>query len=218
MRASKPTANVYVDGFNLYHGAVRGTQYKWLDLLKLCRFMLPEFEIRTIRYFTALVSSRPDNPGQTTRQLTYLRALRTIPCLTIHEGFFLKSRIRARLTSPIVCLETSPCALRVQTVEVFKTEEKGSDVNIASHLLVDAFHNAFDVAAVISNDSDLAYPIEVVRQEFRKQVGIVNPRKNLARGLIVDFHRPIRERVLRACQFPYVIKDAHGVVSKPSTW
>ena len=218
MSTTRPKAAVYVDGFNLYHGALRGTQFKWLDVLKLCRFMMPEFEVRAIRYFTALVSSRPENPGQTTRQLMYLRALRTIPGLTIHEGFFLKSKIRARLTAPIECVEPSPCLLHIQTVEVFKTEEKGSDVNIATHLLVDAFNNTFDVAAVISNDSDLAYPIEVVRSEFRKRVGILNPRSNLARGLKVDFHRPIKERVLRVCQFPGAINDAHGVVSKPTGW
>jgi len=218
MTKPKPSAYVYVDGFNLYHGAVRGTPYKWLDLQKLCRFMLPDYDVKQIRYFTALVSSRPSNPGQTTRQLAYLRALETIPCLTMHMGFFLKSVVRARLTAPIPCAAATACLPNLQTVEVHKSEEKGSDVNIAAHLLIDTFDKLFDSAVVVSNDSDLAYPIEIVRMRFNKPVGILNPRKNLARGLKVDFHRTISTAAVKACQFPASIPDANGVVTKPFTW
>ncbi|BAK36837.1 hypothetical protein MLP_38230 [Microlunatus phosphovorus NM-1] len=42
---------------------------------------------------------------------------------------------------------------------VARREEKGSDVNVASHLLIDLLTDAVDPAAVISDDSDLAYPI-----------------------------------------------------------
>jgi uncharacterized LabA/DUF88 family protein len=218
MASHGPKVTVYVDGFNLYHGSVRNTPFKWLDIQKLCRFMLPEYNVSRIRYFTAIVSSRPGNPGQTTRQLAYLRALKTIPCLTVHEGFFLTSTVRARLTSPIPCSAVSACLPSLSTVEVHKTEEKGSDVNIATHLLVDAFNSDYEAAVIVSNDSDLAYPIEVVRTKFRKDVGILNPRKNLARGLKVDFHRPISVAALRSCQFPISIPDTHGTVTKPTSW
>jgi hypothetical protein len=49
-------------------------------------------------------------------------------------------------------------------VRVLKVEEKGSDVNLASHLLLDAFQGSFDVAAVLSNDSDLIEPMRIVSQ------------------------------------------------------
>src|SRR5690242_8430004 len=75
--------NVYIDGFNLYYGAVRGTPYKWLNLAELCRIMLPQNQIKSIKYFTARVEPRPHDPGQATRQQTYIRALRTIPNLMI---------------------------------------------------------------------------------------------------------------------------------------
>lgn len=58
--------NVYVDGFNLYYGAVRGTPYKWLDLRKLCALLLPKSEIHRIRYFAALVDSTPSDPSEDT--------------------------------------------------------------------------------------------------------------------------------------------------------
>jgi hypothetical protein len=59
---------VYVDAFNLYFGAVRGTPYKWLDLNQLCRILLPSHEIVQIKYFTARVNARPSDPDQPTRQ------------------------------------------------------------------------------------------------------------------------------------------------------
>jgi len=52
-------------------------------------------------------------------------------------------------------------------------EEKGSDVNVASHLLLDVMRAAIDGAVVISNDSDLRFPIAEARQ--RVPVGLVNP-------------------------------------------
>ena len=74
---------VYVDGFNLYYGCLKATPYRWLNLLKLSQLLLPTHEILQIKYFTALVTSRPKNPDQATRQQTYLRALQTIPNLQI---------------------------------------------------------------------------------------------------------------------------------------
>src|SRR6266511_3125248 len=112
--------NVYVDAFNLYYGCLKGTPYRWLDLAALCRRLLPNDEINRIRYFTALVSARPDDPQEPQRQLTYLRALRTIPNLSIHTGHYLSHSVRMRLANPP---PGGPA-----TVEVIKTEEKSSDV------------------------------------------------------------------------------------------
>ena len=68
---------VYVDGFNLYYGAVKDTPYKWLNPQKLCDLLLPNHNITKIKYFTARISARPNDPDQPTRQQFYLRALRT---------------------------------------------------------------------------------------------------------------------------------------------
>ena len=57
-------------------------------------------------------------------------------------------------------------------------EEKGSDVNLASHLLVDGFRDRYDLAVVISNDSDLTEPVRFVREDLNKPVGVLNPHPN----------------------------------------
>ena len=105
-------------------------------------------------------------------------------------------------------------------VKVIKTEEKGSDVNLATHLIHDAHMGKFDIAVVISNDSDLLEPIKIVRQELHKQVGILNPHPNPSRALLphIDFIKQIRAGVLNASQFPARLSDAHGTFTKPIAW
>jgi uncharacterized LabA/DUF88 family protein len=159
--------NVYVDGFNLFYGALRGSPHRWLDLGALCSALLPNDEIHRIRYFTARVTSRPGDPGKSQRQDVYLRALRTVPGLTIHFGHYLTSTVRMPLATPP---PTGP-----RTVEVIKTEEKGSDVNLATYLLLDACRGDCDVAVVVTNDSDLKEPITIVREDLGMTVGVVNP-------------------------------------------
>ena len=85
--------NVYVDGFNLYYGCLKSTPYKWLDLGALCQALLPPNKIQRIRYFTAKISAQADPQGPV-RQSTYLRALQTVPGLTVHLGHFLTSTVR----------------------------------------------------------------------------------------------------------------------------
>lgn len=203
---------VYIDGFNLYYGAVKGTTHKWLDLEALCRRLLPKDRIVEIRYFTALISARPDNPKQSARQQTYLRALETLPLVTIHLGHYLSHRTRMPLAEPP--------ATGAKTVEVVKTEEKGSDVNLATYLLLDAFQGRCDTAVVISNDSDLAEPIRVAEQELGIRVGIVNPHpaKRRSRVLRSTFFKQLRTPTLAACQLPPVLLGAQGKIRKPKDW
>lgn len=204
--------NVYVDGFNLYYGCLKGTPYKWLDLGALCQALLPPNKIQRIRYFTAKVSAQAD-PHQPVRQNTYLRALQTVPGLSVHLGHFLTSTTRMPLANPIPG--------RPRTVEVIKTEEKGSDVNLATYLLADAFRAEADIFVVVSNDSDLMEPIRLVRQELGFRVGIVNPHPVISRALQrtqPSFTKQIRQGVLAVSQFPEQLSDAHGTITKPPTW
>jgi hypothetical protein len=76
---------VYVDAFNLYYGALKGTPYKWLDLQALCRVMIPKNAVNCIKYFTARIHPRVGDPDQPMRQIVYLRALQTMPNLQIHK-------------------------------------------------------------------------------------------------------------------------------------
>jgi len=147
----------YIDAFNLYFGSCRGTPYKWLDPAKLFAIIFPTNRIERIKYFTARVRPRSDDPGQPMRQETYLRALQTIPNLEIQFGHFLAHSVRTPLAHPIIGQDP--------LVEVIKTEEKGSDVNLATHLVHDAHMNRFECAIVVSGDSDLLAPVEIVTNE-----------------------------------------------------
>jgi hypothetical protein len=99
--------NVYVDAFNLYYGCLKGTPYRWLDLGALCAKLLPKDEINGIRYFTATVSARPDSPAPQHQQV-YLRALETVPRLTIHYGHYLTHATRMLVAKPRPLGEQGP--------------------------------------------------------------------------------------------------------------
>lgn len=215
MKTTPYKTNVYVDCFNLYYGSLKDTPYKWLDMLLFCQKSLTHNQIHRIRCFLAKVSARPNDPQQPVRQQTYLRALQTIPCLSIHYGHYLHSNVRMPLVHP---LPGGPA-----TVEVVKTEEKGSDVNLATYLLTDAFDHDFEAAVVISNDSDLAEPIRIVRHKFRVPVIVLHPcraprfpsstlRNVASKSITVD------PAILAASQFPTTLTDTNGTITKPVIW
>jgi uncharacterized LabA/DUF88 family protein len=201
---------VYIDGFNLYYGATKGTPYRWLNLRQLCTNMLPNDKIIQIKYFTAKVNARPHDPQQPMRQQIYFRALRTLPNFTIIYGHFLTHSCRMALTG------TNPA----KKVWVDKTEEKGSDVNIATHLLMDGFKKHYEVAVLVTNDSDLAEPVRMVRCELGLGVGILNPHQQHSQQLksLATFIKRIRQSDLIAAQFPTTLNDTTGAFTKPAIW
>lgn len=206
--------NVYVDGFNLYYGCLKGSPHKWLDLERLCSQLLASHnQVKRIRYFTARISARPDDPQGPARQDAYRRALGTLPTVTVHLGHFLTTMTRMPLAQP-------PSSGQ-KTVEVIKTEEKGSDVNLATYLLVDAFRSDADAFVVISNDSDLTEPIRIVHHELGHVVGILNPQRRPSRALLScqpNFFKQIRSGALAASQLPPQLTDARGTITKPVGW
>ena len=202
--------NVYVDGFYLYYGAIKRTPYKWLDVLKMSQLLFPNDTINKIKYFSARVSARPTDPDQPIRQSTYWRALQTIPNLSIIEGSF--------LVKPVMMPVANTIPQRYE--RVIKTEEKGSDVNLAVHLLNDAYKKDYELAVMVTNDSDLLEPMRIVKQELNLPVGLVNPHKNPSFDLRkhATFIKQIRQGVLQASQFPASLTDANGTFHKPPTW
>ena len=215
--------NVYVDGFNLYYGALRGQPYRWLDIRQFAQKLLrPGDEVGTVRYFTARVSSLPQDPSAPDRQDAYFRALRTLSNVSIHFGAFL-------VTRPVM-----PRADGRGSIRVIKTEEKGSDVNLATHLLLDASDGGYDGALVISNDSDLVEPVRQVQARFKCPVGVALPILNRNRDgsrrpsstellKAATFNRRIsdtrkRRKQLAECQFPETLSDARGSFTRPRGW
>ena len=106
-------------------------------------------------------------------------------------------------------------------MRVIKTEEKGSDVNIAAHMINDGHKQLYQVAVLLSNDSDLVEPVKIVRNELNLPVGVLNPFvKSPSSDLrkAATFMKPIRAGVLASSQFPATMKDANGSFYKPPAW
>ena len=220
---------VYIDGFNLYYCAVKGTSFRWLDLNKLCVNLFPTKQIEKIYYFTAKVKASLHDPAIPTRQDTYWRALRTITNLEIIEGHFVQwPRLMPQYPLAYINNNTRNPPQRVQ---VQRSEEKGSDVNLAAKLVYDSCINNVDEFIVISNDSDLALAIELVTGQIGKPVIVVNPnRTSRARyfpgcKISADLKRvatrfmvSINDPVLAKSQFPLTLTDTFGTITKPTSW
>lgn len=177
--------SIYVDGFNLYYGLLKGTRYKWLDLLALFTdVLLPIHKITAINYYTAKVSAR-DDPNLPLRQQVYLNALaKHIKCIKIVEGHFKETEVRMKLVTPIRTF-----AQTHQFAKVLKTEEKGSDVNLALHMVHHAWQKKYDCAVVVSNDSDLSEALRIVKTELHKRVILLVPGDATVRPAVSQLKR-----------------------------
>ena len=203
---------VYVDGFNLYYGALKGTPWKWLDLPALfAKVLQPRHDILKVKYYTARVSGTLADQSKPQRQDVYLRALQRYRTeVEVYFGHFLSHAVRAPLAQPVG---------NMRTATVIKTEEKGSDVNLAVHLLNDGWLDAYDCAVVVSNDSDIAEAMRLVRQQHGKRIGLVTPgNRGASRQLLAhaDFARRIRTGGLQQSQLPDPIPGTN--IRKPAKW
>ena len=201
--------NIYVDGLNLYYGALKNTPHKWLDLSGLFRDILqPHHDIVKIKYFTSKVTGTANSR----RQDVYLNALKAY-ChnVEIIPGYFKVRKVKMSLVHP------KPRQNR--QVDVYRPEEKGTDVNLAVHLIDDAWRDDYDCAVVVSNDSDFAEAVRKVSLVPNKKVGLINPTgnwmpENLSEhAMFVLFVTP---HVLKRNQLPSPIPGTNIV--KPSNW
>lgn len=216
---------VYIDGFNLYYRLLKQRPaIKWVNPFALAKRVLPDNKITKVRYFTARVSGRLD-PDAPHRQQLYLDALGTIPEITVHFGSFLEAKKYAGLVKPTLDKRINdnrmPFLRWPDVAYVWKTEEKGSDVNIATYLLLDAFQKKFEVAAVLSNDSDLVEPIRLTNSELKLPVGLLSPVNNPQKALrdAAAFLRHVRPADVAACQFPSPVTLADGTEThKHESW
>ena len=203
----------YIDGFNFYYRAVKGTPYKWLNFYELFTKVFPSNPPSKIKYFTALVKNNSRDRYKRKRQKNFIKALETyIPNFETYYGTFLKSKTIMPVAEPEKFNDR-------KWVKVIKQEEKGSDVNLAVHLLNDGWKNLYDIAIVISNDSDLVEAIRLVREELGKIVGIgilpnCNPSVELLKNC--DFKKKIRMEAIKKSQLP--IKIPGTDIVKPDDW
>jgi hypothetical protein len=213
----RPRTRVYIDGFNFYYAAFRRarfSEYKWLDPVAFCRGALPRNDVELARYFTAPLDTSRGREGQRMRQDVYLAALRATPGLVTHYGQFVE---HAKLQRLVNARAHGP-----KKVLVWVAEEKGSDVNLASHLLVDGFTGKYEVAVVVSNDADLLEPVRLVRAVLGLPVGVLKVEGGQRACVFArqaDFVRTVRRRHFAAAQYPRVVTTTdHGIIAKPREW
>ena len=197
----------YIDGFNLYFGLRdKGwRKYYWLDLCALSSSMLKGAQtLEAVHYFTARIHASEDSSGAQ-RQKEYLEALQTLAKLHIQFGHYLEKPRR--------------CTCGRQWTSY---EEKMTDVNIASQMIVDAFDNRFDTALLISADSDLTTPVNIIRTRFpEKNVIIALPPKRRSHKLVqaASGSFVINETAFRRSQLPELITKPDGyTLHRPEHW
>lgn len=206
----------YIDGFNLFYSCLKGTCFKWLDLVKLCEsYLKPDQELVAVKYYSALVNSTVGDPTRTNRQELYLKALSANPRIHIELGYF------------SVHPTTMPSAEKwnqgkIVPLSVIKTEEKGTDVNLAVNLVADAFQNKFDNAMVFSNDSDMASAIKIATKICDKTVGLYIDRKAVSFKVLqqnATYITRITPNKLKLNQMKAIVVMPDGQkIKKPSDW
>lgn len=199
----------YVDGFNLYFGlkSKGWRRFYWLDVQKLVEsLLLRDQKLLFTKYFTSCVSAKPGDPSKPRRQAVYLEALRTLPGLTVFFGHY--------LAKEQVCRK---CGATWQDYD-----EKMTDVNIATELLTDAFDDQFDTALLMTADSDLVRPVQIVRARFpAKRIVVAFPPGRSSERLkqVASAYFVIGRGVIAGSQFPEKVRKADGfVLRRPTQW
>jgi uncharacterized LabA/DUF88 family protein len=232
--------NAYVDGFNLYKGALENRNHlKWLDLPSFCQSRRPEMELGEVYYFTARIKSRFKGDSAPNRQHSYLRVLANQGVKVI-EGQFRKDRDWLRLVTTQREKAIQPSLSRAFGLTqrllnssalralpdlpksyVWSYGEKGSDVNLASYLLRDVYTNNLVSALVVSGDSDLATPILLATQHGADVKTLVPNKAQPCERLreVSSFLEQLHISDLGDHQLPRVfITPKGGTILRPESW
>jgi 6-hydroxy-3-succinoylpyridine 3-monooxygenase len=231
---------IYIDGYNLYYGCLRNTPYKWLDIVALFeRCILPSILLRcelgdtlisslssapSIKYFTAKIVERvargSDSVSSQARYHTALRKLYTDD-VQIIEGYFSVSKTIVKTVddnypnrAPRECHE----------MLVWKIEEKQSDVNISLEAYHDSLSGSIDQVVFVTNDTDIAPALKMIREHSRVKVGLVIPttdHERVPNTELANLAHWVRTHItkdeLASSQLPRVILGRKPTV-KPESW
>ena len=210
----------YIDGYNLYYGLLKGTPYKWLDPVRLVKALLRDgHDLISVKYFTSPVKTYPHDAAALDRQKVYIQALTTLPNVEIIQGFYRKDAV----LMPVHEAECKVCpTAKDGLIKVVKLEEKRTDVNIASAMLLDAFNDKADVFVLMSGDTDFIAPVSIVRRDLKKTVIVFNPRESKSwlhdyASYYLDIPRDLPGR----CQLPDTIpygKRGDRFIHRPPAW
>ena len=211
---------IYIDGYNLYCGLLKGSSAKWLDLLALAKALLNDtHEIIEVRYYTSIVKPSPYDAAAVERQNVYLQALTTQEVVKVILGFYSK---HTALMAP----QRKRCAVCEESkdgyVRVMKLEEKRSDVNLAIDAVADAALDRADSIVLITGDSDQTGTIEKIRRQFNKPVIVFDPHEKESQHLkrAATFYKNIPRDLPAKCQLPDSIPvGTHGnFIRRPAAW
>ncbi|MEK6547148.1 MAG: NYN domain-containing protein [Bacteroidota bacterium] len=205
MNNSKQRVIAYIDGSNLYFGMVdAGLKYcKWLDVKKLMEsFLDANQELVAVKFFTSRLTH---NEEKEARQATYLAALALTGVDLIFGSYHNKT------------IECYHCNHTWVT-----PTEKMTDVNLATHLLMDAHLDAYDVAFVVTGDTDFAPCVEAVNESYdSKSVVMLFPplRENDTLEDEARSSQLISKEKLIECQLPMQMLGKDGIeLHKPAGW
>lgn len=220
---------VYVDGFNFYHGRVKGTDFKWLDLWKLFNdHLLPasnqDFNLLSIKYFTAEIKANFASKGAAAHsaQQSYHRALEHIygDRIEIIKGFY-----SSRIDSVMAHVEGQNPS-KHNRCKVWKLEEKQTDVRMALHAYHDALTGNCDQVVICSNDSDMVPPIEMIKtHSSQTRVGVIIPRKQNSARVISSISEMadwkleyVSDAAMEASLLPDSISTGKKPIRRPAHW
>jgi len=232
--------NAYIDGFNLYMGALKGRpDLKWLDLVAFCQAARPDMQLGKIYFFTAAISERYPGDDAPRRQEKYLRVLAN-QGINVVRGKFRKDKRwlriatdrRSLLISPPLpsMLGTVQLSINLATrasapdrpkAQVIDFEEKGSDVNLASHLLRDSYLATISAALVITGDSDLVLPILFAEEQgINVKVLVPNSKQNVyALRSVASRLEQLHRNELSHFQLPKTFVTSSGrQIVRPKEW
>ena len=226
---------VYIDGYNLYYGCLKGTPYKWLDLLALFeRHILPSSTIpgkisvllpQAIKLFSAKILEKAAKaPDSVSSQARYHTALRKMhgERIELIEGYYSLIQSKARIVDA-----TAPhkWPRDCQEILVWKLEEKQSDVNLALQAYHDALTGQVDHAVIVTNDTDIAPALELIRAHTSVTIGLVVPARPHLRAPNTELAKlahwvrsHITDQELAASQLPRVIDQGKKPTVKPESW
>jgi len=218
MAISKPQAAVYIDGLNLYKQAIqKHSELKWLNPVKLAEVLLPEYEVKIVNYFTARVRDGGMDSQKSARQFAYLQALAAIgDRIAIYFGRMLVTD-KVYPVSPLQFDLTG----NLELVKVRVIQEKGSDVALASRMILDASREFADAYVLISNDSDYEPTLRILRAELQVNVGVLCPSpipSGSLKSARPNFLRIIRKSHLVKSQLPERIVTSKGQLVRPELW
>lgn len=225
---------VYIDGYNLYYGCLKHFGYKWLDVHKLfaetiVKIQSPGFTVTKIKYFTADVKTKFSSHGMQAQsaQSQYHRALEHLypDEIEIIKGYY--SEAKAVLPRYKIPPDLS------DLTDVWRLEEKQTDVNIALHAFRDAISRNCEQIVIVSNDTDLEPLLKMIREEVGASImiGVIFPIIKLksdgakerppsaSLSQYADWtRRHILEEELESSQLSDMIPTKKKAIRKPSYW